>query len=168
METKLHRIAIFGTLFFLLGILSSCRHVEKTLTERTVRVDSIEVEKKIGKWRLIATRAVFDTTVIEDARMRLEITRVGTPTNHPDAENQMRTVPISSESISGTDPPPDLLDWFRIDATIKPDTVKVKVPQKTITEKIETTVIEKEMPNWGWIVIGIMGGFLLVILIGGR
>ncbi|MDZ7802380.1 hypothetical protein [Thiohalophilus sp.] len=54
---------------------------------------------------------------------------------------------------------------MQIDYTIKPETVRVKVPQKTITEKIETTVVEKEMPNWGWIVIGILGGFLLVILI---
>lgn len=164
MGTQRHRnfTGIFILSFFV--IWQSCSSVEKIRTERSVRVDSVEVKTMTTGAVGTLMGAENSEMMFEDKNIQLKITRVSSP----DAEIETARMPIGNDTVIGIDTMPSYQDWLSIDYTIKPETVRVKVPQKTITEKTETTVVEKEMPNWGWIVIGILGGFLLVILIGAK
>lgn len=168
MVTKKNRVAIVIYILIFSVIFQSCHSIGKTLTERSVKVDSVAVDVVTPEVTGNADMPIGTEGMYEDDRIRLNFKRIPAPDSLKDGRHEMGIMPSVYNDSTNVEMMPGLLDWFQLDYTIKPDTVKVMVPQKTITEKTETTKYVKQMPNWGWILVGGLGAILLVLLAGAK
>lgn len=144
----------------LITTLSGCRQIERITSSRTERIDSVQVQVPIAGHVLDVPVIAADTIVVEDDRVRVTIIPL------PDVELSAGLEGVSEAGIIKNDNVRDVRNGanrYRVIAEVKPDTQEVSVAEKTITEKKETVVVEKEMPNWGWLLIG---GLVMLALIG--
>lgn len=150
------------------GGLTSCRQIESITTERTVRVDSVQVPVVTSAHDTASSFVIGDSLIFEDDRLRIRIVPVFGTQLSPDVRQLDNPVSIDDSDTVGNNDMVQASAWtiptgYQVEATVKPDTVFVKVPQTTITEKTEEVRLKKEMPNWGWALIG---GLVMLVLIG--
>lgn len=139
---------ICWTCFFLAG----CALTERITRSRTVQIDSVATEAVTRGHTLDASVRLADSLLVEDERLRLRLWRLPELTNDAAAEAPPG-VSAAGNELSGR---------WRLRAEVKPETVRVKVPQKTITETEERVRYVPQTPRWMWAVVG---GLVMLILI---
>lgn len=138
--------------FFAL-ILTGCGLTERITQNRTVKVDTVYKDISIPEHNFTDVFELQDSLFFEDDRLALSLARVkANPPKGNSADSAHEQKEIAAQK-------PNL---WRIDATVKPETVRVDVPQKTITETKETTRYIKRTPSF---VKYVLGGLVMMILI---
>lgn len=145
----------------IIGSLSACRQIETITTERTVRVDTVRVPVPVPGWQATAGFAVGDSLFYEDDRIRLRVVPVPADSMPNDEGQTADRVPIGdgkdADSVTAS-------TRYRVDVQVKDDTLQAKVPEKTITEKTDRTRYIKQMPSWGWMLIGGLAMLALILI----
>tara|TARA_Y100001935_G_scaffold253785_1_gene260948 strand:+ start:160396 stop:160884 length:489 start_codon:yes stop_codon:yes gene_type:complete len=148
-------------LFAVLLALSGCRQFETITMKTTTTVDSVAVDVPLPGHDFAdifeLDALLSDSLIFEDARVRIRIVPDTSGSLPRDARSTGEVVPLDSAPV-----PPAR---FRIEAEVKPDTARIKVAEKTTTIATEHTKYKKQMPWWGWVLLGGLTMVSLILLV---
>lgn len=164
MTNHIHFPASLRHLTFILAaacLLAGCRLTERITHTRSIQVDTVRHHVPLPGHILQAPIMPADSITLEDERLKITLWRP------PRAALPADGAPPAARRlhVPGTAAPPDTgAAGWQIRAEIKPDTVQVQVPQRTITEKKETTKYVKQTPDLVKYLIGGMAAIILLLV----
>lgn len=111
---------------------TGCGMFRQTVVETESRVEYIDRPVVTPEVRRFFDVIISDTLRLEDSRVRLDMRRY--------------TMPDSTERI-------------QVEATCKPDTIKIEMPVRTVTNTVKET--EYRIPWYVWLIAGV----LLIVMV---
>lgn len=143
--------------------LAGCGLTERITHTRTVEIDSVATNAAVPGHEYERLFVPADSMTFEDERLKITLHRLPDVRLPADLDTPGERISLSDSAAGGVRDLSGLMpDTWRIHAEVKPETVRVKVPQKTITETKETTKFVRQTPG---LVKYIIGGLVTVIII---
>ncbi len=150
----------------LILLAPACRQLETITTKTVTTIDSVQVSVPLAGHSFTESFTWADTLLFEDERLRIRIVPADSPLLPPDAAAWDTSVPLppgQDARANGADSGAYAAPRFQILAEVKPDTAQVMVAEKTTTTQTTHVKYRRQMPWWGWSLIGavLVGGFIL-------
>ena len=145
--------------------LAGCGLTKRITHFRSVQVDTVRHSVPLPGHALDADFRLADSLTFEDERLKITLWRLAGDLLPADMDTARGRLQVPGEVAAPADSLPGI---WRLRAEVKPETVRVAVPQKTVTEYKETTKFVKQTPDRVKYLIGGLVAVLLVLVVAWR